>query len=60
MYTSLPKGGTRYDNVAYSSIVCSDMQCVDPAQTSMCASKTADDGTPCGNRKVLVYMYACS
>ena len=48
----LYQGGTAYDNVAYSDTVCSDMQCMDPSNTRMCISKTADDGTPCGSKKV--------
>ena len=40
--------------MAYSDAVCSDMQCVDPNDIRMCISKRADDGTPCGNKKVIL------
>ena len=52
------QGGTVYDNVAYSDTVCSDMECVDIRNPNMCISKTADDGTPCGNKKVSV-LFIC-
>ena len=46
-----------YDNVAYSDTVCSDMECVDIRNPTMCISKTADDGTPCGNKKVNIFIH---